>query len=44
MTWPRPPPPTKVPNTATLMEVTTAMRMPVKMVGKAMGNSTLNRR
>ena len=44
MTLPSPPPPTKEANTAVPMAVTVAMRMPVKMMGAAMGISTWIRR
>ena len=44
MTLPRPPPPTKEAKTAVPMALTAAMRMPVKMMGAAMGISTWTRR
>ena len=44
MTLPKPPPPTKEAKTAVPMALTAAMRMPVKMMGAAMGISTWTRR
>ena len=44
ITLPRPPPPTKAANTAVPMALTTAMRMPVNMVGNASGSSTMTTR